>query len=152
MLEAPDAIFLLSRVPYAPGEQLKKIANSTKTRALMPVFVSAVDCTPAVSKDSDQMSDCSTADTNTTQMDSPLCDRVASPLQPIAMGISELPSPGSAGHRLGMCKPCAFMYTKGCAAGHDCKFCHLCRPGEKKLRKKVTRIAHTMSGRYPIFH
>lgn len=43
---------------------------------------------------------------------------------------------GSRGHNLRLCKPCAFWNTKGCKDGVDCKFCHLCEPGEKKRRKK----------------
>lgn len=46
------------------------------------------------------------------------------------------PSKGSAGHHLGQCKPCAFMNTKGCESGLDCRFCHLCEPGEKTRRRK----------------
>lgn len=47
-----------------------------------------------------------------------------------------LPSIGSRGHHLLQCKPCAFVGKKGCTSGADCKFCHLCEPGEKKRRRK----------------
>mmetsp|Transcript_64186 Transcript_64186/g.150664 ORF Transcript_64186/g.150664 Transcript_64186/m.150664 type:complete len:268 (-) Transcript_64186:211-1014(-) len=47
---------------------------------------------------------------------------------------------GSAGHDEGNCKPCAFVYTKGCQSGMQCAFCHLCPPGEKDRRKKVKHI------------
>jgi hypothetical protein len=50
-----------------------------------------------------------------------------------------LPSVGSAGHRVGRCKPCAFAGTKGCSSGSDCRFCHLCEVGEKKRRQKEKR-------------
>jgi hypothetical protein len=63
----------------------------------------------------------------------------ASPLIEIAEG--PLPSPGSAGHSLGTCKPCAFLYTKGCANGENCEFCHLCDAEEKKRRKAQKRQA-----------
>lgn len=53
-----------------------------------------------------------------------------------APGSSELPSMGSGGHTAGQCKPCAFLYTKGCENGLMCQFCHLCEPGEKNRRKK----------------
>jgi hypothetical protein len=43
---------------------------------------------------------------------------------------------GSVGHEAGTCRPCAFLYTKGCANGIDCEFCHLCEPDEKKKRRK----------------
>jgi len=47
----------------------------------------------------------------------------------------ELPSMGSRRHHLGTCKPCAFVFKGGCANGVACSFCHLCPPGEKKMRK-----------------
>lgn len=47
-----------------------------------------------------------------------------------------LPTIGSAGHPLRICKPCAFVNTKGCKDGVQCRFCHLCEVGEKKRRKK----------------
>ncbi|CAE8595233.1 unnamed protein product [Polarella glacialis] len=52
-----------------------------------------------------------------------------------------LPSVGSSAHRLGMCKPCAFAYTKGCGNGVNCPFCHLCLPGEKMRRRKDRQVA-----------
>lgn len=48
-----------------------------------------------------------------------------------------LPSEGSALHAEGRCKPCVFLHTKGCENGITCPFCHLCGPGEKKLRRKL---------------
>ena len=53
-----------------------------------------------------------------------------------ALNPAELPTRGSAGHYLGGCKPCAFVYKGGCDSGYDCQFCHLCLPGEKIRRKK----------------
>mmetsp|Transcript_18699 Transcript_18699/g.51317 ORF Transcript_18699/g.51317 Transcript_18699/m.51317 type:complete len:266 (+) Transcript_18699:81-878(+) len=52
------------------------------------------------------------------------------------LGSPEVPTVGSQGHIFGNCKPCAFVYKGGCASGVECKFCHLCPPGEKKQRKK----------------
>jgi hypothetical protein len=52
------------------------------------------------------------------------------------LGSPELPSVGSAGHRWGACKPCAFLYKRGCENGLQCEFCHLCDSGEKKRRQK----------------
>jgi len=52
------------------------------------------------------------------------------------LGSAELPTTGSANHRFGGCKPCAFAHTKGCENGMNCQFCHLCEPGEKKRRQK----------------
>lgn len=59
--------------------------------------------------------------------------------QDVSTSITTLdgPSRGSAGHNDGICKPCAFLYTKGCDNGFDCPFCHLCEPGEKKKRRKA---------------
>lgn len=52
------------------------------------------------------------------------------------LGSPEKPTLGSATHRFGNCKPCAFLYTKGCMNGLECPFCHLCGAGEKKRRQK----------------
>eukprot|EP00928_Gymnodinium_smaydae_P072365 TRINITY_DN55739_c0_g1_i1.p1 TRINITY_DN55739_c0_g1~~TRINITY_DN55739_c0_g1_i1.p1 ORF type:complete len:438 (-),score=46.18 TRINITY_DN55739_c0_g1_i1:380-1636(-) len=62
------------------------------------------------------------------------------PSQP-APGSLEMPSIGSAGHAFRECKPCAFLYTKGCENGAMCKFCHLCDAGEKKKRQKEKKLA-----------
>lgn len=59
---------------------------------------------------------------------------------PVAAGASDSsPTVGSEGHSLGLCRPCAFLYTKGCANGARCAYCHLCKPGEKKRRMKDKR-------------
>jgi hypothetical protein len=52
------------------------------------------------------------------------------------LGSAVLPSRGSALHRYGACKPCAFVYQEGCKNDLECQFCHLCDPGERKRRKK----------------
>lgn len=52
------------------------------------------------------------------------------------LGTPELPTVGSAAHRFGNCKPCAFVHTKGCENGAECPYCHICRPGEKKRRQR----------------
>lgn len=44
---------------------------------------------------------------------------------------------GSALHKTGRCKPCAFFHTKGCQNDKNCQFCHLCPPGEKQRRKRL---------------
>lgn len=45
---------------------------------------------------------------------------------------------GSEAHVLGQCIPCAYFWHKGdgCRLGESCKFCHLCKKGEIKKRKK----------------
>jgi len=65
-----------------------------------------------------------------------------------AFGSPELPTVGSAEHSSGRCKPCAFLFTKGCENGLLCKFCHLCPPGEKKRRQKQKYLMHQVTGRY----
>jgi len=47
-------------------------------------------------------------------------------------------SVGSAEHTSGTCKPCAWIWKdeSGCSNGANCKFCHMCPPGEVKRRKK----------------
>jgi len=62
----------------------------------------------------------------------------------------EYPSVGSRAHPLGTCTPCTFVYTKGCANGSSCQFCHLCDAGERKRRAKLQRAAkkRTAQGQY----
>lgn len=55
---------------------------------------------------------------------------------PAADAAEALPSRGSALHRYGACRPCAFIHREGCRSGSECQFCHLCDPGERKARKK----------------
>lgn len=66
------------------------------------------------------------------------------------LGSPELPSEGSRVHDTGGCKPCAFVFADGCKSGRDCKFCHLCEPGEKKMRKKLWK-EQKRSGMRPPF-
>jgi len=55
------------------------------------------------------------------------------------------PTVGSVGHHNRTCRPCAFLYTKGCGNGKQCEFCHLCGPGEKKRRLKEKRAQSRMA-------
>jgi len=57
--------------------------------------------------------------------------------------------PGSEGHSLGRCNPCAFLHTKGCTKGEDCRFCHLCTPGALKERKRQRRAAAAAAALVP---
>lgn len=61
------------------------------------------------------------------------------PVLNIEPEVSALASVGSAQHATGDCKPCAFIYAKGCSNGKKCAYCHLCEPGEKKRRVKEKR-------------
>merc|ERR1719389_160475 len=67
--------------------------------------------------------------------------RLADAIAPPELGSAELPSIGSLLHHKGECKPCTFFHTRGCENKEDCKFCHLCGPGEKKKRLKQLKAA-----------
>jgi hypothetical protein len=70
-----------------------------------------------------------------------LVDAISEP----ELGSSAMPTVGSVNHHLGTCKPCSFLYKKGCENGVNCTFCHLCDPGEKKRRQKVKKMQlHSM--------
>jgi len=45
-------------------------------------------------------------------------------------------SMGSEGHKAGSCKPCVWLWKRGCSLGSLCPFCHLCKDGEVKARRK----------------
>merc|ERR1719201_2553442 len=62
--------------------------------------------------------------------------RLAEAIAPPELGGPQLPSIGSLLHHKGGCRPCTFFHTRGCENKEDCKFCHLCGPGEKKKRLK----------------
>jgi len=63
----------------------------------------------------------------------------AVPAHPL-LGSPECPTIGSALHCQGACRPCAHAFTKGCATGIGCQFCHLCGPGELKRRQRERRV------------
>lgn len=70
----------------------------------------------------------------------PAAPVLPAPLEP-APGSPELPSIGSKGHHRGDCRPCGFLYAKGCINGAMCTFCHLCDRGAKKRRQKAKKAA-----------
>jgi len=54
----------------------------------------------------------------------------------------EAPTSGSENHALGTCSPCAHVFSaNGCKNGEQCRFCHICPPGELKRRQKEKRLA-----------
>jgi len=65
--------------------------------------------------------------------------RLADAVPPPELGTPALPSIGSLVHHSRQCKPCTFFHTRGCENKEDCKFCHLCGPGEKKKRLRAER-------------
>mmetsp|Transcript_38626 Transcript_38626/g.84119 ORF Transcript_38626/g.84119 Transcript_38626/m.84119 type:complete len:264 (+) Transcript_38626:100-891(+) len=129
---------------YDPGELL------AMESAYLPVLSSpSWQVSGAVDADGEfHDHDCSSGD---SLAEAPLCSRAwatsAMPTKAPAgqqlylLGSPQLPTLGSEGHFLGMCKPCAFVFKGGCNNGIECEFCHLCQPGEKKRRKKVSRQA-----------
>lgn len=54
----------------------------------------------------------------------------------VAAGV---PSAGSVGHHLGLCKPCDFVDRGFCRAGAGCRFCHICGPEERRRLKLQRR-------------
>jgi len=52
-------------------------------------------------------------------------------------GDKKLPSPGSAFHASGDCRPCAWFHKpQGCENAEQCRHCHLCPKGEIRDRRK----------------
>jgi len=47
---------------------------------------------------------------------------------------------GSARHATGDCKPCGFLWKKGCHKAQNCQFCHLC-PSDEVKKRKLAKIA-----------
>eukprot|EP00930_Biecheleria_cincta_P037256 TRINITY_DN2554_c0_g1_i1.p1 TRINITY_DN2554_c0_g1~~TRINITY_DN2554_c0_g1_i1.p1 ORF type:complete len:401 (+),score=79.06 TRINITY_DN2554_c0_g1_i1:45-1205(+) len=83
-----------------------------------------------------QISDCTSLLMPPAPLQAPQL-RIAELLPENRVGTPEMPTVGSFGHHSGTCKPCAFLFTKGCDIGANCSFCHLCPPGEKKRRQKI---------------
>mmetsp|Transcript_67516 Transcript_67516/g.162038 ORF Transcript_67516/g.162038 Transcript_67516/m.162038 type:complete len:293 (+) Transcript_67516:73-951(+) len=66
-----------------------------------------------------------------------------------------LPSVGSALHRAGQCRPCAWNWTEvGCNGGSQCRYCHLCGEEDFRLRvsqRRLQRAALWRAERQPSF-
>lgn len=72
--------------------------------------------------------------------------QLAKLFEPSACNV-ETPTPGSANHFSGMCKPCSFFWkSTGCSNGANCVFCHLCGPDEKKRRQKEKKMRFRAQG------
>eukprot|EP00931_Biecheleriopsis_adriatica_P077184 TRINITY_DN507_c0_g1_i2.p1 TRINITY_DN507_c0_g1~~TRINITY_DN507_c0_g1_i2.p1 ORF type:complete len:201 (+),score=59.56 TRINITY_DN507_c0_g1_i2:55-657(+) len=83
-------------------------------------------------------------DSESEAADEPLRLQLEVALPEAPRGCPGCPSIGSAGHHLGLCKPCDFVERGGCRQGYDCQFCHLCPPGENRRRKKAKQAASRM--------
>jgi len=119
--------------PVAAPEQVLRSLPKSSTPPLPP-------CAPPKLSPQAQLLTCAPAPPNWS------CEsHIEESLVEFAVDSSTLLTVGSADHRLGTCKPCAFFHTKGCGTGQNCTFCHLCAPGEKKRRQKVKRAAVKMS-------
>mmetsp|Transcript_1765 Transcript_1765/g.4823 ORF Transcript_1765/g.4823 Transcript_1765/m.4823 type:complete len:392 (-) Transcript_1765:397-1572(-) len=150
---------------YTPGKVLKEAAaqeSSSTTHAV--ATTNRGDVKRQSGADVETRSDCSTTDTahspsrSSHESKSPMrgrlsesegCTSPASPSSAVQVlrlqdslaepevGTLEIPTAGSRDHRLGICKPCAFVHRKeGCKSGATCKFCHLCDQGARKQRKR----------------
>jgi len=72
----------------------------------------------------------------------PTCGAVVLELSRVLEADLGLPSVGSTDHSRRTCRPCAHFHTsKGCNNGRECRFCHLCPPGELKRQQRVKRFA-----------
>lgn len=124
---------------YRPGELLKKCAE-------VPDDI--------VPPEHDNVSECSTADTQTSSTDTPCplehkaSDAKVVMLQDLIQP-EPLPSVGSVGHSRGLCRPCGFVHHKdGCQMGSSCNFCHLCPRGaieyQRKMKRRLNRAARNL--------
>jgi len=107
---------------------------------VVPLPKCCLDAQPAKCRLDDTVSCHSTSTAADSQEAKPVLT-LASALAEPAAPPPKLPSVGSAGHHLGLCKPCDFLHrsSEGCKAGANCKFCHLCGPDENKRRKANKR-------------
>jgi len=131
---------------YCPGEMLKRSAELIPEPAVSATVVQHLPCllgaTRKVLTSSFNAADITpekvvkpgSSKVHNDELEAP-ADVHAKPVL-AELGSSALPTVGSMTHGLGSCKPCAFVFKDGCQSGVDCKFCHLCEPGEKRRRKK----------------
>lgn len=154
--------------PYCPGEMLAESAFITSgfgVSAQIPAEEAVSDCstTDTMNEAMSMQMTASDGSMNASAAAFMMPDMaMQSPWPPYAAAAPEywMPYPpvapqstwspmqnaGSTGHRLGKCKPCAFMYKDGCLSGSACPYCHLCPPGEKQRRKRVMRAMQRNMG------
>uniref|UniRef100_A0A7S1Q7W5 C3H1-type domain-containing protein n=1 Tax=Alexandrium catenella TaxID=2925 RepID=A0A7S1Q7W5_ALECA len=134
--------------PYRPGEMLQqsaKLAAPGLTEPGTPPSVGTL--TPErPSRRESEGSGSSGGSSDSEGVFSELCSSMpfkdaSRELGAPLVGSPDVPTMGSAGHWYGTCKPCAFAF-KGCQNGAACLFCHLCLPGEKQRRRKMSKMAN----------
>mmetsp|Transcript_108153 Transcript_108153/g.316234 ORF Transcript_108153/g.316234 Transcript_108153/m.316234 type:complete len:219 (-) Transcript_108153:135-791(-) len=120
--------------PYRPGEVLKYVAK-------LPRGTDSGAPTPERAVRADSEGSGSGSDSEGTMVElRPSGDASRELLGAPSVGSQGMPTVGSLGHWMGTCKPCAFAF-KGCQNGAACHFCHLCLPGEKQRRRKLSKLA-----------
>lgn len=119
--------------PQPPREGLLARAGAAAAEVVAPERCSGLGEQDASTSSSASTSEPSPAEGSGSQKQVLILGNV---LKQPELGSPELPTVGSAQHRLGGCKPCAFAHTKGCENGVNCAFCHLCQPGERKRRQR----------------
>jgi hypothetical protein len=148
--ESPHCIKPLGpRLPYTPGETLAKSAlfSGGKDGELRPLTGTALpgEGSPSASQAETEAGSPCWSDTDLDSASlvvslSPQKPSVVIKLEGLVASPPALPSVGSAGHVIGACKPCAFIFRGGCQSGTSCRFCHLCSPGEKQRRRKERKV------------
>jgi len=78
----------------------------------------------------------------------PMATDEAEVLAAFPPGLEGAPSPGSALHHLGACRPCGWFWKPGgCTREGDCAYCHLCPAGAGKARARARRQEAAMRSR-----
>jgi len=138
---------------YSPGQLLQQTArlrpggavgssrSEATTTVTSPASSEEIECCPQESKVTQQPP--SMAVTVLAEAASLAAGHLQQAASTVAaehlLGSPLMPTVGSSGHFAGACNPCAFAF-KGCHSGIQCQFCHLCMRGEKKRRKKASKM------------
>jgi len=138
----------------SPRQPRSPVQSQTPAQSRTPVHAqSSVHVQPPVLRLAEALSHQRQGDGKMVAPGSPISPMVARAAEagsrgaaPPALGSAGLPSRGSALHRWGSCKPCAFFHQEGCRNGTNCEFCHLCDAGARK-RRKYERLASMRAAR-----
>jgi hypothetical protein len=129
-LDTEDAEMPLLQVSLAAG-----------AHAVMSKFAAVAGFWGATPTDSEYDAPCQQESSFNLPADMPRVLMLSQALPEPALGSPDVPTVGSVSHHTGDCKPCAFLYTKGCQSGVQCTFCHICPPDEKRRRQKEKHAA-----------